>query len=160
MTPSLPAQVRGTHNVTSHNVTSHNVTACLELFMSSLYRAHHHVELIEPSPLPYRIASHASHRITSGYRNAFPFFDEHHPELCFAGQNPRTNFKQVRHDTSCPILLYFPPFLFPSLLPYCILCCRPALILCCAVLCCAVLCCAVLCCAVLCCAVLCCAVLF
>ena len=33
----------------------------------------------------------------TGYRNAFPFFEEHHPELCFAGQNPRTNFKQVRH---------------------------------------------------------------
>lgn len=31
----------------------------------------------------------------TGYRNSFPFFDEFHPELCFAGMNPRTNFKQV-----------------------------------------------------------------
>eukprot|EP00595_Chromulina_sp_UTEXLB2642_P002014 CAMPEP_0196761908 /NCGR_PEP_ID=MMETSP1095-20130614/1218_1 /TAXON_ID=96789 ORGANISM="Chromulina nebulosa, Strain UTEXLB2642" /NCGR_SAMPLE_ID=MMETSP1095 /ASSEMBLY_ACC=CAM_ASM_000446 /LENGTH=565 /DNA_ID=CAMNT_0042111989 /DNA_START=75 /DNA_END=1772 /DNA_ORIENTATION=+ len=30
----------------------------------------------------------------TGYRNAFPFFDEYHPEICFAGMNPRTNFKQ------------------------------------------------------------------
>ena len=30
-----------------------------------------------------------------GYRNAFPFFEDHHPELCIAGKNPRTNFKQV-----------------------------------------------------------------
>lgn len=31
----------------------------------------------------------------TGYRNAFPFFDEHHPELARAGQNPRGNFKQI-----------------------------------------------------------------
>lgn len=31
----------------------------------------------------------------TGFRNAFPFFDEFHPELCFAGMNPRTNFKQT-----------------------------------------------------------------
>lgn len=31
----------------------------------------------------------------TGYRNAFPFFEEHHPEICFGGQNPRTNYKQV-----------------------------------------------------------------
>lgn len=31
----------------------------------------------------------------TGYRNCFPFFDEHHPEITYAGQNPRTNFKQV-----------------------------------------------------------------
>ena len=32
-----------------------------------------------------------------GYRNCFPFFDEHHPELSCAGKNPRTNFKQVSY---------------------------------------------------------------
>ena len=31
----------------------------------------------------------------TGYRNAFPFFDETHPEICCAGMNPRTNYKQV-----------------------------------------------------------------
>jgi dimethylaniline monooxygenase (N-oxide forming) len=31
----------------------------------------------------------------TGYRNIFPMFDEHHPEISFAGQNPRTNYKQV-----------------------------------------------------------------
>ena len=31
----------------------------------------------------------------TGYRNCFPMFDEHHPEITYAGQNPRTNFKQV-----------------------------------------------------------------
>lgn len=31
----------------------------------------------------------------TGYRNSFPFFDEHHPEACKAGMNPRTNYKQV-----------------------------------------------------------------
>jgi hypothetical protein len=128
VTPSLPAQVRGTHDVTSQLVSNCSCHRCIEhIIMSNLL-----------SHLLYRIVSH---RITSGYRNAFPFFEEHHPELCFAGQNPRTNFKQVRHDTSCPILLHFPPFLSPSLLPYCILSCRPALKLCSAVQCSAVLCC-------------------
>ena len=31
----------------------------------------------------------------TGYRNIFPMFDEHHPEISFHGQNPRTNYKQV-----------------------------------------------------------------
>jgi len=31
----------------------------------------------------------------TGYRNCFPFFDEFHPEICCAGMNPRTNYKQV-----------------------------------------------------------------
>ena len=31
----------------------------------------------------------------TGYRNIFPMFDEHHPEVSFHGQNPRTNYKQV-----------------------------------------------------------------
>jgi dimethylaniline monooxygenase (N-oxide forming) len=31
----------------------------------------------------------------TGYRNAFPFFDEFHPDICCAGMNPRTNYKQV-----------------------------------------------------------------
>jgi dimethylaniline monooxygenase (N-oxide forming) len=31
----------------------------------------------------------------TGYKNCFPMFDEHHPEISFAGSNPRTNFKQV-----------------------------------------------------------------
>lgn len=30
----------------------------------------------------------------TGFRNAFPFFDEYHPSLCYAGMNPRSNFKQ------------------------------------------------------------------
>jgi dimethylaniline monooxygenase (N-oxide forming) len=30
-----------------------------------------------------------------GYRNIFPFFDQYHPELCHAGMNPRTNYKQI-----------------------------------------------------------------
>jgi dimethylaniline monooxygenase (N-oxide forming) len=30
-----------------------------------------------------------------GYRNAFPFFDEFHPDLCCAGMSPRTNYKQI-----------------------------------------------------------------
>ena len=30
-----------------------------------------------------------------GYRNAFPFFDEFHKEICCAGMNPRTNYKQI-----------------------------------------------------------------
>lgn len=33
----------------------------------------------------------------TGYRNCFPMFDEHHPEISTAGCNPRTNFKQVFH---------------------------------------------------------------
>jgi dimethylaniline monooxygenase (N-oxide forming) len=31
----------------------------------------------------------------TGYRNAFPFFDQYHPEICHAGMNPRSNFKQI-----------------------------------------------------------------
>lgn len=31
----------------------------------------------------------------TGYRNAFPFFDQYHPEICAAGMNPRGNYKQV-----------------------------------------------------------------
>lgn len=31
----------------------------------------------------------------TGYRNAFPFFDEYHEEICKAGMNPRGNYKQV-----------------------------------------------------------------
>jgi len=31
----------------------------------------------------------------TGYRNSFPFFDKHHPEICCAGMNPRSNFKQI-----------------------------------------------------------------
>lgn len=31
----------------------------------------------------------------TGYRNAFPFFDQYHPELCAAGMNPRGNYKQI-----------------------------------------------------------------
>lgn len=30
----------------------------------------------------------------TGYKNAFPFFDEYHPEICKAGMTPRTNYKQ------------------------------------------------------------------
>jgi dimethylaniline monooxygenase (N-oxide forming) len=31
----------------------------------------------------------------TGYRNSFPFFDEFHQDACYAGMNPRTNYKQV-----------------------------------------------------------------
>lgn len=31
----------------------------------------------------------------TGYRNAFPFFDKHHPEISCAGMNPRKNYKQI-----------------------------------------------------------------
>lgn len=31
----------------------------------------------------------------TGYRNAFPFFEKHHPEIASAGQNPRGNYKQI-----------------------------------------------------------------
>ena len=31
----------------------------------------------------------------TGYRNCFPMFDKHHPEVSYHGQNPRTNYKQV-----------------------------------------------------------------
>ena len=31
----------------------------------------------------------------TGYRNAFPFFDQYHPEICYSGCNPRTNYKQI-----------------------------------------------------------------
>lgn len=31
----------------------------------------------------------------TGFRNAFPFFDQYHPEICSAGMNPRTNYKQI-----------------------------------------------------------------
>jgi dimethylaniline monooxygenase (N-oxide forming) len=31
----------------------------------------------------------------TGFRNAFPMFDKYHEEICFAGMNPRTNYKQV-----------------------------------------------------------------
>ena len=31
----------------------------------------------------------------TGYRNCFPFFDEHHPEISYHGCNPRTNYKQI-----------------------------------------------------------------
>mmetsp|Transcript_10743 Transcript_10743/g.9676 ORF Transcript_10743/g.9676 Transcript_10743/m.9676 type:complete len:565 (+) Transcript_10743:95-1789(+) len=30
----------------------------------------------------------------TGFRNVFPFFDEYHPEIAYAGMNPRTHFKQ------------------------------------------------------------------
>jgi dimethylaniline monooxygenase (N-oxide forming) len=30
----------------------------------------------------------------TGFKNAFPFFDEHHPSIAQAGMNPRTNYKQ------------------------------------------------------------------
>lgn len=31
----------------------------------------------------------------TGYRNCFPMFDKYHPEITRAGQNPRTNYKQI-----------------------------------------------------------------
>lgn len=31
----------------------------------------------------------------TGYRNAFPYFDEYHEPICYAGMNPRTNYKQI-----------------------------------------------------------------
>lgn len=31
----------------------------------------------------------------TGFKNSFPFFEEYHEELAFAGMNPRVNFKQV-----------------------------------------------------------------
>ena len=31
----------------------------------------------------------------TGYRNVFPMFDQHHPEISHAGCNPRINYKQV-----------------------------------------------------------------
>lgn len=31
----------------------------------------------------------------TGYRNCFPMFDKYHPEISYAGCNPRTNYKQV-----------------------------------------------------------------
>eukprot|EP01038_Epipyxis_sp_PR26KG_P007866 gene7866-10675_t len=30
----------------------------------------------------------------TGYRNSFPMFDQYHPEISYAGMNPRSNFKQ------------------------------------------------------------------
>ena len=35
----------------------------------------------------------------TGYKNSFPFLEEHHPEIAYYGQNPRLNYKQIM----CPL---------------------------------------------------------